>query len=534
MLFHSMDTLPRGLDDIKLQLRLVTGDSVSKKDKAEAAIKLGRHLQSYQAGHARRAFAVSQAAKWFDFALTHCESVVGARELAAEILSTDDMLVVAQNLDVELLPSFVGRDDNAPPGNYAVSSRVSDTWKKGMQLGLNGATTYFLDWDEESVLAAIACTVNFLIFKPKTIQKLRGHKAQPINLDILQWAVPTWDRLIDALSNRNLARQLQAQQRAVLMVVKDPGEIDGLDQMQLVDDCGTSDDDSVVVIKGVIASSPDREDAAHLDQYNVLRKPVKLMSLPSLDELMDIRRTLQAEFPWAKDAIAITMSEIFARKIHGSKRLGMQPILLAGLPGTGKTRFAQRLAELLGAPSTVINMSGMTDVKVLKGVTRGWSSNRPSRIVEFMKQSRAANPLFILDEVDKAHGYGNGGNPQDALLDLLEAGNAKHYSDIYLMTECDVSHALYILTANSLERLSEPLKSRLRIVFFPAPGPEHTSVIVEGVLYDLEKRWNVPAGTLSLVPAELRLLVGLSPREIKRAILEITSQVNDRNRNMLH
>ena len=80
-----------------------------------------------------------------------------------------------------------------------------------------------------------------------------------------------------------------------------------------------------------------------------------------------------------KYAIAITMSEMFARKIHGSKRLGMQPVLLVGSPGTGKTRFAQRLSVLLGTPSTVINMSGMTDVKVLKGVTRGWATNRPSR-----------------------------------------------------------------------------------------------------------------------------------------------------------
>lgn len=534
MLFHSRAVLPSRLTEIKQRLHLVTQESTSKKDRAVAAIELGRYLQSCQADHTRRAFTLSQPGWWFDFALKRCESVLGAQQLAAEILSADDQLVITQNLEAEWIPSLTGRDYPARKNDQSVSNRVSEIWKKGMGLALHGATTDFLDWNEESVLAAIACTVNFLVFKPRVILNPRSPNAQPINSDILTWAVPTWNRLIETLLDRNLARQLKAQQRVILMMVKDSNGIEAPDQMQPVDERDTSDHDSVVVIKGVIATSPDREDASQLDQYSVLRMPIKLISLPSLDALTAIRRTLQAEFPWAKDAISITMSEIFARKIHGAKRLGMQPTLLVGLPGTGKTRFAQRLSELLGTPSTVINMSGMTDVKVLKGVTRGWSSNRPSRIVEFIKQSRIANPLFILDEVDKAHGSGNGGNPQDALLDLLEAGNAKRYSDIYLMTECDVSHALYILTANSLEKLSEPLKSRLRIVFFPAPGPEHTSVIVEGVLADLEKSWNVPAGTLSLDPEEMQLLVGLSPREIKRAILEITSKLSDRKHYVLH
>src|SRR3546814_14944803 len=95
--------------------------------------------------------------------------------------------------------------------------------------------------------------------------------------------------------------------------------------------------------------------------------------------------------------------------------------------------LAQRLGGLLGTPNTVINLAGMSDGKLLKGVTRGWASNRPSRMLEFIQQAKVANPLFVLDEIDKAGGgYSNGGDPQDALLDLLEPGNAKRYQDIYL------------------------------------------------------------------------------------------------------
>src|SRR3546814_4560785 len=73
------------------------------------------------------------------------------------------------------------------------------------------------------------------------------------------------------------------------------------------------------------------------------------------------------------------MSDLLARRRHGVIRLGLAPVVLVGPPGTGKTRFAQRLSDLLGTPNTVINLAGMSDVKVLKGVTRGWASNRPSR-----------------------------------------------------------------------------------------------------------------------------------------------------------
>ncbi|MER1944858.1 AAA family ATPase [Castellaniella sp. FW104-7G2B] len=216
------------------------------------------------------------------------------------------------------------------------------------------------------------------------------------------------------------------------------------------------------------------------------------------------------------------MSDLLARRHHGAVRLGLSPILLAGLPGTGKTRFAQRLSDLLGTPNTVINLAGMSDVKVLKGVARGWSSNRPSRMLEFIQQTRIANPLFVLDEIDKTGaGYSNGGDPQEALLDLLEPGNAKRYQDIYLMAECDLSHCLYVATSNSLARVPEPLLSRLRPVYFPPPGPEHTESIVRGMLADLARSWGLPEGTLTVTPHQIALLRGLAPRELRRALLDL-------------
>src|SRR5699024_6045998 len=203
-------------------------------------------------------------------------------------------------------------------------------------------------------------------------------------------------------------------------------------------------------------------------------------------------------------------------------RLGITPVLLAGTPGTGKTRFAQRLSELLDTPNTVINLAGMSDVKLLKGVTRGWSSNRPSRMVEFIMQTGIPNPMFILDEIDKAGAASlNGGDPQEALLDLLEPGNARRYQDIYLMAECDLSHCLYVATCNSLQAIPDALISRLSPVLLPAPGPEHADVIMNGILRDIEATWDLPPSTLTLPALEAKQLRGLSPREMRRAVMTL-------------
>jgi len=251
--------------------------------------------------------------------------------------------------------------------------------------------------------------------------------------------------------------------------------------------------------------------------------------MPDSTQLRNIECSLRSEFPWAENVINQIMSDLSARQRHGVLSLGMAASLLVGLPGSGKTRFCQRLSTLLGTPNLVINLAGMKDVLLLKGVTRGWASSRPSRIVELLMQTRVANPLLILDELDKTSpSTGNGGDPQAALLDLLEPANAKRYHDLFLLTECDVSHCLYIATANALNPVSEPLRSRLRLMHFPSPGPEHSAAILQGVLADIECSWRIPAGTLILTVREQAKLKGLAPRQMRHALLDILGAPDNR------
>lgn len=207
----------------------------------------------------------------------------------------------------------------------------------------------------------------------------------------------------------------------------------------------------VAVLKEAIPISGDKFEQEILKLYASLQQRLSLTPLPALAELYGIESKLLEEFPWAQDAISTILSDLLARRRSGSVRLGLATILLAGPLGSGKTRFALRLSSLLGSPNSVLNLAGMSDSKLIKRCTRGWADARPSKIVKSIQQTGSANLFFVLDEIDKLGRSGLREDPQAALLDLLELGNARRYMDIFLVAQCGLSHCMYIATANSFQ-----------------------------------------------------------------------------------
>lgn len=550
LLYRSTDPCVGSLREAKAWLEAVADQKQARHLRARAALNLGRFVQQRRPDPIAKVLGVSLPREWFALA-RQMGSVIGAHAFANCLLAYDSMSV-RFDLKVDPLPCVVSKV--ASKGDVSVASPVSRAWYLGARTACRHVQRHFEGWGREDFGCALACVVNYLVLPSE--DRGFGFHAVPVApaSQALVWMLPLWSALIrwapHKVPNPDAYHAALIDQRCVVFLRLKELERDNADPHSPAGTKAsvTSAADSppatpvaaagggkIVVIRGEIPVSTDREEKSQLKLYEALRAPVGLAPLPSRARLVEVRRTLEAEFPWATQAIGAVMGELFARRRHGVLRLGLFPILLVGLPGTGKTYFAQRLSDLLDTPNTVINLAGMSDVKLLKGVTRGWSSNRPSRILEFIQQTKIANPLFVLDEIDKAGSYsGNGGDPQEALLDLLEPGNAARYQDIYLMAECDLSYCLYVATSNSLERVPAPLLSRLRPVYFPPPGPEHAETIAQGIAAGLARRWGLPEGVLTVTPRQIARLRGLAPREMRRALLDLLGRDADEAAYTLH
>ena len=214
-----------------------------------------------------------------------------------------------------------------------------------------------------------------------------------------------------------------------------------------------------------------------LRYYDALGHPMPLQPCP--DELKAVEAQLMLESPWMKAIIKRMFSAIRGHLAQGEAANSalLPPILLVGSPGCGKTYYLQRLAELMNLQYTLIPMGGMHDSMTLRGSPRGWSSTRPGLFVQTLEQKRTANPLFILDELEKVGDSRHNGNPFDVLLQVLEPQNARMFYDECLQVNVDLSHLILLATANSIEGIPEPIRDRFVVLNVNDPTPADLEVM---------------------------------------------------------
>jgi len=263
----------------------------------------------------------------------------------------------------------------------------------------------------------------------------------------------------------------------------------------------------------------DDQDNALLKQYESLRRPMPIATLPSLAELHAMNVGLLAEFPWAGAALDAIFGELKGRASFGGVRLNFCPVLLTGPSGTGKTRLARRLAEVLSIESMSMSLAGMGDAMGILGTARGWSSGQPSPLLRPLLKGRASL-LMCFDELDKTANLTRNSTPiESALLSLLEPEEARRWRDPYLQVECDLRPLLYVFTCNQTVHLSAALRSRLRILDVENPTAEQLASVVPYVLRDVELDYELPVGALEGVTISLRALHGISSlRNLRRAV----------------
>ena len=198
--------------------------------------------------------------------------------------------------------------------------------------------------------------------------------------------------------------------------------------------------------------------------------------------------------------------------------LEIAPMLLLGPPWVGKTYFAREIARFLSTEMKFISMASLTAGWILSGASSQWTWSRPGQVFESLVDGQYANPVIVIDEIDKVR-WEDAYDPLGALYSLLEHDTARNFIDEFAGVAIDASQVIWIATANDIRGIPEAILNRLIVYHIQPPTPEQCEKIAQKLYQEFRSSYNwwkrFPP---ELSPQALWMMRSISPRETRRAL----------------
>lgn len=328
--------------------------------------------------------------------------------------------------------------------------------------------------DITKIIAYVFPYMRISLEEKQALLEIRSQKEKSLKfLDILigqkeaiKFQMEMAAKFNEEMSKRNRENMLKEQLRAIQEELDDvEGGSGKKDYKQLIEEADMPKDVKEVALEEL--AKLERQ-GPHSSEENVIRNYLDLLvALPwGKSEIKDIdieaaRKLLNEQHYGLEKVKDRIIQHLTVMKLKQNKQGSI--LLLAGPPGTGKTSLGKSIAEALGRKYVRISLGGVKDESEIRGHRRTYLGALPGRIIQGMKRAGERNPVFILDEVDKIRA-GINGDPESALLEVLDPEQNDTFSDHYLEVPYDLSDVFFIATANSLRDIPGPLRDRMEII----------------------------------------------------------------------